>query len=88
MHRTKSKNLGKLFRFSKSLPEARDRPRERHIELSAFSPRQGVEEFLWRRKHVGRRSDRSRKQPNLRAGCRLRDFPRELGARRIFCQTT
>ena len=88
MHRTKSKNLGKLFRFSKSLPEARARPRERHIVPNGFCPRQGVEEFLWRRKHVGRRSDRSRKQPKRRAGCRLRDFPRETEARRIFCQAT
>src|SRR5258706_2205997 len=63
MHRTRSKNLGKLFRFSKSLPEARARPRERHTAPSGFSLRQGVEEFLWRRKHVGRRSDRSRRQP-------------------------
>src|SRR6267378_8296109 len=88
MHRTRSKNLGKLFRFSKSLPEARARPRERHIAPSGFCPRQGVEESLWRRKHVGRRSDRSRKQPKRRAGCRLRDFPRENEARRIFCQAT
>jgi len=83
MHRTRSKNLGKRFRFSKSLLEARDRLRERHIALSEFSPRQGVEEFLWRKKHVGRRSDRSKKQPKRRAGCRLRDFPREIEARRI-----
>ena len=84
MHSTKSKNLGRLFRFSKSLPEDQARPRERHIAPSAFSPRRGAEEFLWRRKHVGRRSDRSRKQPKRRAGCRLRDFPRETEARRIF----
>src|SRR4030081_2035817 len=84
MHSTKSKNLGRLFRFSKSLPEAQARPRERHIAPSAFSPRRGAEEFLWRRKHVGRRSDRSRKQPKRRAGCRLCDFPREIEARRIF----
>src|SRR4029077_10456209 len=63
MHRTRSKNLGKLFRFSKNLPEALDRPGEGHIAPSAFSPRQGAGEFLWRRKRVGRRSDRSRKQP-------------------------
>jgi hypothetical protein len=86
MHRTKSKSLGKLFRFLKSLPEAQAQPdtRGRHIAPSAFSPRQGVEEFLWRRKHAGRRSDSSRKQPKRRAGCRLCDFPREIEARRIF----
>src|ERR1700692_3979772 len=63
MHRTRSKNLGKLFRFSKNLPEAQARLREGHIAPSAFSPRQGAGEFLLRRKPVGRRSDRSRKQP-------------------------
>src|ERR1700694_1619742 len=88
MHRTKSRNLGRLFRFSKSLPEAQAQPRERHIAPNAFSPRQGVEEFLWGRKHVGRRSDRSKKQPKRRAGRSLRDFPRETEARRVFCQAT
>jgi hypothetical protein len=86
MHRIKSKNLGKLFRFSKSLPEAQAQQGTRgpHIEPSAFYPRQGAGEFLWRRKHVGPRSDSSRKQPKRRAGCRLCDFPREIEARRIF----
>ena len=88
MHSTTSKNLGRLFRFSKSLPEAQAQLRERHIVPSAFSPRRGAEEFLWRRKHVGRRSDRLRKQPKRRAGRSLRDFPRETEARRIFCQAT
>ena len=88
MHRTKSRNLGRLFRFSKSLPEAQAQLRERHIVPSAFSPRRGAEEFLWLRKHVGRRSDRLRKQPKRRAGRSLRDFPRETEARRIFCQAT
>ncbi len=84
MHRTKSKSLGKLFRFSKSLPEAQAQLRERHIAPSAFSPQLGAAEFLWRRKHAGRRSDSSRKQPKRRTGCRLCDFPRETEARRIF----
>ena len=84
MHRTKSKSLGKLFRFSKSLPEAQAQLRERHIAPNAFSPQLGAAEFLWRRKHAGRRSDSSRKQPKRRTGCRLCDFPRETEARRIF----
>jgi hypothetical protein len=77
MRKTKSKSLGKLFRFWKSLPEARaqQHTRGRHIAPSVFSPQQGAGEFLWPRKHVGLRSDRPRKQPKRRAGYRLREVP-------------
>jgi len=60
MRKTKSKNLGKLFRFWKSLPEVRAQrdTRGQHIAPNVFSLQQGAGEFLWPRKHVGRRLDR------------------------------
>ena len=77
MHRTKSKSLGRLFRFSKSLPEARAQryTRGRTIAPSAYSPQQGAGEFLWPRRRVGRKSDKPRKQPERRAGHSLAKFP-------------
>src|SRR5208337_3803043 len=77
MRRTKSKSLGKLFQFWKSLPEARAQQctRGRYTAPSECSPRPGAGGFLWPRKHVGLRSDRQRKQPKRRAGRRLRELP-------------
>ena len=43
----------------------------RRIASSAFSPRPAAGEFLWLKKHVGPRYDRSKKPPSHRAGRRL-----------------
>ncbi len=73
MRSTKSRSLGRLFRFSNGLPEARTQPytRCRAIAPSAYFPPPGAGEFLWPRKRVGRRYDRRKKQPKRQAGGRL-----------------
>jgi hypothetical protein len=71
MLRTRSKNLGKLFRFSKSLPEVRavqPTTRVRDNARNVFSLRPGAGESLWPKKHVGRKLDKARKLPNLPGG--------------------
>src|SRR5208282_502463 len=81
MHSTKSRSLGRLFRFSNGLPEARIQPytRCRAIAPSAYFPPPGAGEFLWLRKRVGLRYDRRKKQLKRRAGGRLCElFARDL----------
>jgi hypothetical protein len=76
MHKTRSKNLGRLSQFWKSSPEVRAHPSMRdHIARNVFFQQQGGGEFLWRRKRVGPNSDRQRRPLNRQAGCRLGDFP-------------